>query len=110
MAASLTGMGRSVFVENIFESRFRHVPELRRMGADILTDGRTAVVSGVEALTASHVTATDLRGGAAMVIAGLSARGTTVVSDPGHILRGYDGLDEVLCSLGGDVKITKERV
>ena len=104
MAASLRASGTSVFVENIFESRFRHVPELRRLGADIRVEGRVAMVSGVEKLLGAPVCATDLRGGAAMILAGLSAEGETAVSDSGHIERGYDGLAENLRRLGADVE------
>ena len=71
MAALLQSRGTTVFVENIFQSRYRHVPELIRMGADIRTEGRVAVVCGVERLHGAEVVATDLRGGAALVTAGL---------------------------------------
>ena len=104
MAASLRAEGTSVFVENIFESRFRHVPELRRLGADVRTEGRVAMVCGVKTLLGAPVTATDLRGGAAMVLAGLSAEGETRISDPGHIERGYERFEECLAALGADVK------
>ncbi len=105
MAACLRAEGTSVFVENIFENRYRHVDELRRLGADIRTEARVAMVTGVERLSGAPVTATDLRGGAAMVIAGLSAQGETTVYDQGHILRGYDGLDTALRSLGADIEL-----
>ena len=108
MAASLRAEGTSVFVENIFESRFRHVPELRRFGADIRVEGRVAMVSGVSALAGAPVTATDLRGGAAMVLAGLSAEGETLVYDQGHIERGYAHFAESLSRLGADVRRTEE--
>ena len=104
MAASLRASGTSVFVENIFESRFRHVPELRRLGACIRVEGRVAMVSGVDALQGAPLCATDLRGGAAMVLAGLSAEGETTVSDAGHIERGYDGFASCLQSLGADAE------
>ncbi len=104
MAACLRADGTSVFVENIFESRYRHVPELRRLGADIRTEGRVAMVTGVDRLSAAPVTACDLRGGAALIVAGLSAEGETVVYDSGHIERGYERFAEGLQSLGGDVK------
>ena len=102
MAASLRAAGTSVFVENMFESRFRHVPELRRLGADIRVEGRVAMVSGVDALCGAPLCATDLRGGAAMVLAGLSAEGETTVSDSGHIERGYEFFAESLRKLGAD--------
>ena len=103
MAAALKAEGTTVFVENIFENRFRHIPELRRLGAEISTEGRVAIVTGVPALTGAAVEAEDLRGGAALVIAGLSAAGETRVEDPGHIERGYDDLAGTLRSLGADV-------
>ena len=104
MAASLRAAGTSVFVENIFESRFRHVPELRRLGADIRVEGRVAMVSGVSALQGAPMCATDLRGGAAMVLAGLCAEGESTVSDSGHIERGYDDFAGCLRQLGADVQ------
>lgn len=103
MAACLRADGTSVFVENIFESRYRHVPEMRRLGADIRTEGRVAMVTGVEQLTAAPVSACDLRGGAALTVAGLSARGVTVIYDTGHIERGYEDLAGDLNSLGAEV-------
>ena len=104
MAASLRAGGTSVFVENIFENRFRHVPELRRLGAVIRVEGRVAMVSGVETLQAAPMCATDLRGGAAMLLAGLSAEGETTVSDSGHIERGYDDFAGCLRTLGVSVE------
>jgi len=103
MAASLRAEGTSVFVENIFENRFRHGIELQRLGADIRVVGRVAMVTGVDRLTAAPVTATDLRGGAALVLAGLSAEGTTRVEDSGHVCRGYADFAESLCALGAEV-------
>ena len=104
MAAALKAEGTSVFVENIFESRFRHVPELRRLGADIRTEGRVAMVCGVPRLIGAPLTATDLRGGAAMVLAGLAAEGETLVADAGHIERGYEEFAACLQSLGAEVR------
>ena len=104
MAASLKADGTSVFVENIFESRYRHVPEMRRLGADIRTEGRVAMVTGVETLTGAPVTACDLRGGAALIIAALSARGETRIFDSGHVQRGYDELENGLAALGADIE------
>lgn len=103
MATALKAEGTSVFVENIFESRFRHVPELRRLGADIRVEGRVAMVCGVPALCGAPLTATDLRGGAAMVLAGLSAEGNTRVADAGHIERGYEDFAACLQGLGAQV-------
>lgn len=103
MAACLRAEGTSVFVENIFENRFRHVAELRRLGADIRTEGRVAMATGVRRLASAPLTACDLRGGAAMVVAALSAEGETTVHDTGHIERGYDGFAETLRALGAAV-------
>ncbi len=104
MAVSLTAEGTTVFVENIFENRFRHVAELQRLGADIKTEGRVAIVSGVKKLYGAPITSTDLRGGAALVVAALGAEGTTEITDRGHIDRGYDNIVGVLRSLGADIK------
>ncbi len=103
MAACLCADGTSVFVENIFESRYRHVPEMRRMGADIRTEGRVAMVTGVDEIAAAPVAACDLRGGAALVIAALTARGETSISDSGHIERGYEDLAGDLCAVGAEI-------
>ena len=89
--------------ENIFESRYKHVPQLVRMGADIKVEGKAAIVGGVSKLFGTTVSATDLRGGAALVIAGLAAEGTTTVTDIAHIDRGYDEIERALSSLGGKV-------
>ena len=103
MAALLQSRGTTVFVENIFQSRYRHVPELIRMGADIRTEGRVAVVCGVERLHGAEVVATDLRGGAALVTAGLAAEGITTVQGVGHIHRGYEELPAHLRTLGAHI-------
>ena len=104
MAAALRAEGTTVFVENIFESRYRHVPEMLRLGAEIRTEGRVAMVTGTERLIGAPVTATDLRGGAALVIAGLAAEGETRVYDSGHICRGYEELDTALGALGASIQ------
>lgn len=103
MAACLKAAGTSEFTENIFENRFRHVAEMRRFGADIEITGRTAAVTGVRELHGAEVSATDLRGGAALVAAALGANGETVLTDTGHILRGYEELDKTLTALGADI-------
>lgn len=103
MAASLKADGTSVFVENIFENRYRHVPELKRLGADIRTEGRVAMVTGVDRLSGAPVTASDLRGGAALIIAGLAAGGETKIYDSGHVRRGYDNIEGNLRALGADI-------
>ena len=99
--------GVSIITENVFEMRFRHVQELVKMGADITVKGKTAVVNGVKKLFGASVCANDLRGGAALVLAGLNAEGTTVVNDFFHVKRGYLDMDKKLVSLGADVKIKK---
>jgi UDP-N-acetylglucosamine 1-carboxyvinyltransferase len=104
MAASLTAQGTTVFVENIFENRYRHVAELLRMGADIKTEGRVAIVSGVSRLRGAPITSTDLRGGASLIVAALGAEGVTEISGVQHIDRGYDNIVGVLESLGADIK------
>jgi UDP-N-acetylglucosamine 1-carboxyvinyltransferase len=104
MAASCYAEGVTVFSETIFDNRYRHVCELLRMGADIRVDGRTAVVCGLPKLFGASVEATDLRGGAAMVIAALAAEGETVVNEIQHIDRGYDRLEDTLSSLGAQIK------
>ena len=103
MAALLRAQGTTVFVENIFQSRYRHVPELARMGADIRTEGRVAVVCGTERLHGTEVVATDLRGGAALAVAGLAAEGVTTVQGIGHIQRGYADLAGDLRALGARI-------
>jgi UDP-N-acetylglucosamine 1-carboxyvinyltransferase len=103
MAALSRGSGTTVFVENIFENRYRHVGELLRMGADIRVEGRVAVVCGVPVLHGAPVKATDLRGGAALVVAALAAEGESRISGLGHVDRGYYDLDRSLRSLGADI-------
>lgn len=95
--------GTSTITESIFENRFKYVDELRRMGADIIVDGRVAVINGGRRLTGASLKATDLRAGAAMVIAGLVAEGTTEVTDLKHIERGYEHLEDKLRSLGAEI-------
>ena len=106
MAALTRGKGCTVFVENIFESRYRHVDELSRMGADIRVQGRTAAVTGVGGLHGAAVQGGDRRGAAALVVAGVAARGETRVTGLAHIRRGYDGLDIGLRALGADITET----
>lgn len=106
MAALLRASGATMMVENIFESRYRHVAELTRMGADIRLEGKVALVCGVERLYGAEVHATDLRGGAALVVAALQAEGTTIIRDVHHILRGYEDIARDLRALGGDIMLT----
>ncbi len=103
MAACLRAAGETVFVENIFENRYRHVPELIKMGAGIKLGGRTAVVTGTKDLKPAEMTARDLRGGAALTVAALAAPGVSVIHGLEHIDRGYDGLEKALTELGGEV-------
>ena len=103
MAALLRSAGSTVFIENIFENRYRHVGELARLGADIRVAGRVAVVSGVGALHGASVRCTDLRGGAALVLAGLQAEGTTRISELEHIDRGYESIERKLALLGAKI-------
>ena len=103
MAMMTIGDGTSTVTETVFENRFMHVGELRRMGANIEVEGRKAIVHGVPFLQGAFVRATDLRAGAALVLAGLAAHGVTEVGDLRHIDRGYDHLVEKLRGLGADI-------
>jgi UDP-N-acetylglucosamine 1-carboxyvinyltransferase len=103
MAVLAVARGTSIVTENVFESRFMFVDELNRMGADIRTEGHHAVIRGVERLSSAPVRALDIRAGAAMVIAGLAADGTTEISNVYHIDRGYEDFDEKLASLGAEI-------
>ena len=104
MAAMCLAQGTTVFTENIFENRYRHCAELMRMGADIQVEGRLALVRGVDHLTGSAVKATDLRGGAAMVVAGLAAQGETSISEIDHIDRGYEKIEKAYAQLGACIR------
>ncbi|HZK25279.1 MAG TPA: UDP-N-acetylglucosamine 1-carboxyvinyltransferase [Oscillospiraceae bacterium] len=106
MAVLTRAQGTSIIVENVFDSRFKHVGELNRMGAQIIvaSDNRTAIVHGTEHLMGATVTAPDLRAGAALVIAGLAAEGETVVDGLEHIVRGYENLAGDLSKLGAEIK------
>ncbi len=106
MAAMSIADGTSVFEENIFESRYKHVDALNRMGADIKVYGKVAVVEGVPQLWGANVEATDLRGGAAMILASLAASGQSEVSNILHVDRGYEKIDEILSSVGADIHRT----
>lgn len=103
MALMTIAEGRSLVTETVFENRFMHVEELIRMGADIHTEGRSATVQGVPKLMGCQVRATDLRAGAAMILAGLVAEGVTEIGDIYHIDRGYEEIVAKLCSLGADI-------
>ena len=103
MAALLRSRGVTVFEENLFTSRYRHVDELVRMGADIRVFGRTAVVTGMKTLHGASVRCTDLRGGAALCVAALAAEGESRISEISHIDRGYEDIARDLRVLGADI-------
>ena len=100
--------GTSLIVETIFESRYKYIGELVRFGAKINVDGRMAVIEGVPSLHGASVVSPDLRGGMALIIAGLAAEGTTVVEDDGHIDRGYEFPERVLSKLNAKIKRTDQ--
>jgi UDP-N-acetylglucosamine 1-carboxyvinyltransferase len=104
MALMCLSKGTTKITETIFENRFKHVAELNKMGADITVEGRTATIRGVERLQGRRVAAADLRGGAALVIAGLAAEGETIVENIHHIDRGYDRLEDSLKGLGAQIE------
>lgn len=113
MQAQMTSLlsrtqGTSIVTETIFENRFMHVSELKRMGANIKIDGRTAVIEGKSNLTGAAVKATDLRAGAALVLAGLAAEGATEIGEIQHIDRGYCRLDKKLKALGAKIERIEE--
>lgn len=100
--------GTTIIIENIFENRFKYVQDLNKMGAKITVEGKSAIIRGVRKIYGASVKSTDLRGGAAMVIAGLMAKGITVVSDIEYILRGYENFDKKLRDLGANIEISYE--
>lgn len=103
MALMCVSEGTSVVIETVFENRFMHVDELKRMGADIKIDGRSAIIQGVDSLMAAPVKATDLRAGAALVLAGLVSDGITEIRDIYHIDRGYDRIEDKFIKLGAKI-------
>lgn len=103
MAALTKAKGTTIIKESIFESRFKHISELNRFGADIAVNDRIAVVNGVKNLYGANVYCTDLRGGAALVIAGLAAEGVTAIGDIYHIDRGYENIENSLKQIGADI-------
>jgi len=104
MALMTIANGTSIITENVFENRFAHAGDLRRMGADIKIEGRNSIIKGVKKLSAAPVMASDLRGGAALVLGALVAEGTTEISRIYHIDRGYVRLEEKLRSLGANIR------
>ncbi|RUT52853.1 UDP-N-acetylglucosamine 1-carboxyvinyltransferase [Clostridium botulinum] len=104
MALLATIKGTSIITETIFENRFMHVSEMKRMGADVKIDGRSAVIEGVNKLTGTEVKATDLRAGAALILCALAAEGKTEITDVYHIDRGYVKIEEKLNKLGANIR------
>ncbi|MFZ5644950.1 MAG: UDP-N-acetylglucosamine 1-carboxyvinyltransferase [Bacillota bacterium] len=107
MALLATVPGTSLITENIFENRFQVVDELKRMGAKIKVEGRIAIIEGTDSLHGTQVKATDLRAGAALVVAGLMARGTTEITNTEYIYRGYHGIENKLRQLGANIKLVE---
>jgi len=102
--------GTSIITESIFENRFKYLDELARMGADVKVEGNLAIITGVPEYKGAEVSAPDLRAGAALVIAGLAAKGYTIVDGIKYILRGYERFDEKLRALGANIAVvTNER-
>jgi UDP-N-acetylglucosamine 1-carboxyvinyltransferase len=110
LAMLSTAVGTSIATENVFEGRFTYVDELRRMGADIRTEGHHAVIRGVERLSAAPVRAFDIRAGAAMAIAALTADGVSEIADVEHVDRGYEDFEGKLSALGAEVRRDPELV
>ena len=104
-----TAKGTSIIVENIFENRFKYTQELNKMGAKITVEGKSAIIRGVRKLYGANVKATDLRGGAALVLAGLSAKGVTKVDDIEYILRGYENFDKKLRNINADIQMIDDK-
>ena len=107
-ALLVTAKGTSIIVENIFESRYKYMQELNKMGAKTTIEGKSAIIRGVRRLYGTTVKATDLRGGAALVVAGLGAKGITIVENIEHILRGYEELDKKLQKINANIEVWKE--
>ena len=103
-----TAKGTSIIVENIFENRFKYTQELNKMGAKITVEGKSAIIRGVRKLYGANVKATDLRGGAALVLAGLSAKGITKVENIEYILRGYENFDKKLRNINANIQMIND--
>lgn len=110
MPMAVLGCGTSIFVENIFESRYKYAEELNRMGANIRIEGKVAIIEGVEKLVGAPVQSWDLRGGASLVVAGLAAFGKTKISGEEYIYRGYENLVESLQNLGADISVKADQM
>ena len=104
-ACLTTAKGTSLIIENIFENRYKYVNELRKMGAKITVEGKICIIKGTRRLYGTNVDATDLRGGASLILAGLNAKGKTIVNNAKYILRGYENLDKKLQSLGAKIEL-----
>lgn len=104
MAMTTIADGRSMFVENIFSDRYKHVGELLRLGADIKVEDKVAIVDGVKRLSGAKVKAMDLRGAASLVVAGLCAEGTTIITNLKHLDRGYENIEENLTKIGASIR------
>lgn len=100
-----TAKGTSLVIENIFENRYKYVNELRKMGAKITVEGKICIIKGTRKLFGATVEATDLRGGASLILAGLNAKGKTTVNNAKYVLRGYENLDKKLNSLGARIEL-----
>ncbi len=107
LALATVAKGTSIVVENVFESRFTHAGDLNRMGGNVVVNGRMAIVQGVDTLYGSSVSARDLRGGAALALAGLAADGETLLDNVHYIDRGYERFEEMLAALGADIRREK---
>ena len=107
-AMLVNAKGTSVIIENIFENRFKHLSELRKMGAKVTIEGKTAIIRGVKKVNGATTVCTDLRGGAALIVAAIMARGKTKIENIDFILRGYEGLDKKLNKLGAKIKYQEE--
>jgi UDP-N-acetylglucosamine 1-carboxyvinyltransferase len=110
MAVLTLANGVSTIHENLFETRFMHVAELNRMGANIEVNSNLTIIRGVKELKGAKVMATDLRAGAALILAGLAAQGETTVQGFEHVIRGYESIDKKLSSLGANVCIEENEI
>ena len=105
MALATQCNGKSIIEETIYENRFMHIPYLNKMGANIEVNGSKAIINGPTKLIGTEVEATDLRAGASMVVAALSAEGTTIIQNIGHILRGYENIVDKLTDVGANIEV-----
>jgi len=107
-AILLKASGTSIVIENIFESRYKYISELRKMNAKIIQDDRISIITGKKKIQSADVNCTDLRGGAAVVIAALMAKGTSKITNIEHILRGYENFDGKLQTIGARIKVIEQ--